>query len=216
MILVARARRRVKAIVLMGFGGYSIAAIFLLHGAPDLALTQVLVETVTIVVMVLVLRRLPPYFSDRPLRASRFGRLALAIVVGVFAMALAVIIPNARIHESVTVDYPAEAYEFGGGKNVVNVALVDMRAWDTVGEITVLLVAATGVASLIFLSRRTGEVFRLRHVDDVIEESRVWSAGMAPMPNKDTDRLTFVEMVTTTGASQLAAPNRFRKWLRAG
>lgn len=216
VILVARARRRVKAIVLMGFGGYSIAAIFLLHGAPDLALTQVLVETVTIVVMVLVLRRLPPYFSDRPLRASRFGRLALAIVVGVFAMALAVIIPNARIHESVTVDYPAEAYEFGGGKNVVNVALVDMRAWDTVGEITVLLVAATGVASLIFLSRRTGEVFRLRHVDDVIEESRVWSAGTAPVPNKDTDRSTFVEMVTTTGASQLAAPNRFRKWLRAG
>lgn len=44
----------------------------------------------------------------------------------------------------------------------------------------------------------------------------MWSAGMAPMPNKDTDRLTFVEMVTTTGASQLAAPNRFRKWLRAG
>ena len=74
-LLVTRARRRLKAVILLGIGGYSVAGLFLLHGAPDLALTQVLVETVTLVVFVLVLRRLPPYFSDRPLAASRWVRL---------------------------------------------------------------------------------------------------------------------------------------------
>ena len=74
-LLVTRARRRLKAVLLLGVGGYAMAGLYLLHGAPDLALTQVLVETVTLVVFVLVLRRLPPYFSDRPLVASRWVRL---------------------------------------------------------------------------------------------------------------------------------------------
>ena len=62
--------------------------------------------------------------------------------------------PDRRPRSSV--DYPEAAYEFGGGKNIVNVILVDIRAWDTLGEISVLVVAATGVASLVFLRRRTG------------------------------------------------------------
>jgi multicomponent Na+:H+ antiporter subunit A len=73
-ILVARARRRLKAVILAGISGYATAGMFLLYGAPDLAVTQVLVETITLVVFVLVLRRLPPYFSDRPLAASRWAR----------------------------------------------------------------------------------------------------------------------------------------------
>jgi multicomponent Na+:H+ antiporter subunit A len=59
------------------------------------------------------------------------------------------------------VDYPEAAYDFGGGQNIVNVTLVDIRAWDTLGEISVLVVAATGVASLVFLRRRFGGVERL-------------------------------------------------------
>ena len=63
--------------VLVGVTGYGTAMLFLLHGAPDLALTQVLVETVTLVVFVLVLRRLPAYFTDRPLTPRRYLRMAL-------------------------------------------------------------------------------------------------------------------------------------------
>ncbi len=159
-VLAARARRRLKAVFLVGIAGYANAALFLLHGAPDVALTQVLVETVTLVVMVLVLRRLPPYFSDRPLRASRWVRLAIGVAVGVVAMGFAVTAPSARVAEPVAVDYPREAVAFGGGRNVVNVTLVDIRAWDTMGEIAVLLAAATGVASLIFIRRRAGEILR--------------------------------------------------------
>ncbi|WP_221653321.1 Na+/H+ antiporter subunit A, partial [Actinotalea ferrariae] len=177
-ILAARARRRLKAVILAGASGYGVGAMFLLHGAPDLALTQVLVETITLVVFVLVLRRLPAYFSVRPLAASRWVRLAVGAAVGLTVGALALVIPNARVHAPVSVDFPEEAYVFGGGKNIVNVTLVDIRAWDTMGEISVLLVAATGVASLIFLSRRSGDVLRSRDVD---EDRLVWGHAHDPM-----------------------------------
>ncbi len=160
VVLAARARRRLKAVFLVGVAGYGNAALFLLHGAPDLALTQVLAETVTLVVMVLVLRRLPPYFSDRPLKASRWVRLAIAVGAGLATMLLVTAAPLARTHPSIAEGFP-EAAEIGGGRNIVNVTLVDMRGWDTIGEVSVLLVAATGVASLVFLRQRAGRVARL-------------------------------------------------------
>ncbi|WP_407345356.1 Na+/H+ antiporter subunit A [Pengzhenrongella phosphoraccumulans] len=173
-ILTVRARRRLKAVVLLGISGYGIAVLYLLHGAPDLALTQVLVETITVVVFVLVLRRLPAYFSDRPLAASRWLRLALALAVGVTVAGLTLVAPGARIHLPQSVDFPDEAYSFGGGENIVNVVLVDIRAWDTMGEIAVLLVAATGVASLIFLQRRSGDIHRVSEIDADAPGARVW------------------------------------------
>ena len=176
-LLVTRARRRLKAVILLGIGGYSVAGLFLLHGAPDLALTQVLVETVTLVVFVLVLRRLPPYFSDRPLAASRWVRLALGLAVGLTVAGIALVAPGARIHLPVSTDFAEEAYSFGGGKNIVNVTLVDIRAWDTMGEISVLLVAATGVASLVFLSRRGGAIYR---ADEARTERAVWGGVAGP------------------------------------
>lgn len=160
-VLTARARRRLKAVFLAGVAGYGNAVLFLLHGAPDLALTQVLCETLTLVVMVLVLRRLPPYFSDRPLAASRWVRLAIGVLTGLVVMMFVAAAPLVRVHLPVSVDFPEEAETFGGGHNIVNVTLVDIRAWDTVGEISVLLVAATGVASLVFLRQRSGDVLRL-------------------------------------------------------
>ncbi|MEV0954163.1 Na+/H+ antiporter subunit A [Promicromonospora sp. NPDC050249] len=164
-ILAARARRRLKAVFLAGVAGYGNAALFLLHGAPDLALTQILCETLTLVVMVLVLRRLPPYFSDRPLAASRWVRLAIGALTGLVVMMFVAAAPLVRVHLPVSVDFPEEAETFGGGHNIVNVTLVDIRAWDTVGEISVLLVAATGVASLVFLRQRSGAVLRLEPAD---------------------------------------------------
>ncbi|PRZ09352.1 multisubunit sodium/proton antiporter MrpA subunit /multisubunit sodium/proton antiporter MrpB subunit [Isoptericola sp. CG 20/1183] len=164
-VLAARARRRLKAVVLVGVAGYGNAGLFLLHGAPDLALTQVLTETVTLVVLVLVLRRMPTYFSDRPLAASRWLRLVLAVVTGAVMMALTFAAPLARVAIPISVDFPEEAVEFGGGHNIVNVTLVDIRSWDTVGEISVILVAATGVASMVFLRQRSGELLRLSRAD---------------------------------------------------
>ncbi|WP_275005383.1 Na+/H+ antiporter subunit A [Promicromonospora iranensis] len=176
-VLTARARRRLKAVFLMGVAGYGNAALFLLHGAPDLALTQVLCETLTLVVMVLVLRRLPPYFSDRPLAASRWVRLAIGVLTGLVVMMFVAAAPLVRVHLPVSVDFPEEAETFGGGHNIVNVTLVDIRAWDTVGEISVLLVAATGVASLVFLRQRSDDVLRLGPAGDDEPGERAARAG---------------------------------------
>lgn len=176
-VLAARARRRLKAVILTGISGYAVAGLFLLQGAPDLALTQVLVETVTLVVFVLVLRRLPPYFSDRPLARSRWLRLGVGIAAGLVVAGVGLVAPGARIHAPVSDAFAAEGVEFGGGKNVVNVTLVDIRAWDTMGEISVLLVAATGVASLVFVSRRTGRIFRTREAP---ADRAVWGSGTLP------------------------------------
>ncbi|HET7350807.1 MAG TPA: hydrogen gas-evolving membrane-bound hydrogenase subunit E, partial [Marmoricola sp.] len=163
-VLTTRSRRRLKAVVMVGVTGYGTAMLFLLHGAPDLALTQVLVETVSLVVFVLVLRRLPEYFTDRPLTRGRFGRMAIGALVAVAVAGFMLLATGARTAEPVSADFPEEAVEFGGGKNIVNVTLVDIRAWDTMGEIAVLVAAATGVASLIFIGTRTSKIRRVRDI----------------------------------------------------
>ena len=154
-------RNRLAAALVVGLTGYGAGMLFALYGAPDLALTQFLVETLTLVIFVLVLRKLPAEPEPRhatgfkPLRALigiAFG--ATLVVIGLFAAA-------ARSEQPVQVDIPEAAYEFGHGANAVNVLLVDIRAWDTLGEVCVLIVAATGVASMVFRNRRFGAVPRV-------------------------------------------------------
>ncbi|MBU4334973.1 MAG: Na+/H+ antiporter subunit A, partial [Actinobacteria bacterium] len=205
-VLVARARRRLKAAILLGVGGYAMAGLFLLGGAPDLALTQVLVETVTLVVFVLAMRRLPPYFSVRPLAASRWLRLALGVAAGLVVAGVALVAPAARVATPIASYFAGEAVTWGGGTNVVNVTLVDIRAWDTVGEISVLLVAATGIASLVFVHRRTGAIFR---ESDAPPDRAVWGGD-------DDPTASLRRPVDTTTAQVRATTSRDRLWLRAG
>ncbi len=163
-LAAARSRRRLRAVALAGVTGYGAGMIFLLHGAPDVALTQVLVETVSLVVFVLVLRRLPPFFSDRPLSMRRWWRAALGATVGTAVSGFLLVSANARTATPISLAFPDAAYDFGYGRNVVNITLVDIRAWDTLGEIAVLVAAATGVASLIFIDSRTSGIRRVRDI----------------------------------------------------
>jgi multicomponent Na+:H+ antiporter subunit A len=160
-LLALRIRQRLSAVLVVGVTGYGLAVMFVLQGAPDLALTQFLIETLTLVVFVLVLRKLPKDITDRHRPRERAVRGVIAVAVGLFMAAAGAVALSARTATPVSVDYPEAAYEFGGGQNIVNVTLVDIRAWDTLGEISVLVVAATGVASLVFLRRRSGSVDRL-------------------------------------------------------
>ncbi|QIX25332.1 Na+/H+ antiporter subunit A [Nocardioides sp. JQ2195] len=163
-IYTVRSRRRLRAVLLVGVTGYGTALLFLLHGAPDLALTQVLVETTSLVVFVLVLRRLPGHFTDRPLTRQRWFRMALGAAVGVAVAGFMILSTNARTAEPVSACFPEPALAYGGGHNIVSVILLDIRAWDTMGEISVLVAAATGVASLIFLDTRMSGIRRVREI----------------------------------------------------
>ena len=149
-ILAALSRRRMRAVLLVGATGYGCALLFLLFGAPDLALTQVLAETVSLLVFVLVLRRLPTRFDDES-RGRRVLRLGLGLAAGAFVTALALVVPAWRAGTPASTGMAHSAVDFGGGHNIVNVILVDIRAWDTMGELSVVIAAATGIASLIFI-----------------------------------------------------------------
>ncbi|KAA0110810.1 Na+/H+ antiporter subunit A [Mycolicibacterium sp. P1-5] len=152
-------RNRLAAVLLVGITGYGCGAIFAFHGAPDLALTQFLVETLTLVIFVLVLRTLPAEAEE----SSRFRlpRIGLALAVGATVTTLAAFAMAARTGTPIADLLPDAAYDRGHGSNTVNVLLVDIRAWDTLGEISVLVVAATGVASLVFRNRRFGAAPRV-------------------------------------------------------
>ena len=154
-------RNRLAAVLVVGMTGYGLGVLFALQGAPDLALTQFLVETVTLVVFVLVLRKLPAEADPTADVGKRLPRALLGIAVGVAVTAIGAYAVAARSAEPISLLLPDAAYNLGNGKNVVNVLLVDIRAWDTMGEISVLLVAATGVASLVVRTRRFGTAPRV-------------------------------------------------------
>jgi multicomponent Na+:H+ antiporter subunit A len=149
-------RNRLAAVLVVGVTGYGCGVIFAFHGAPDLALTQFLVETLTLVIFVLVLRTLPAEADRIAMGRKRFPRAVLALAVGATVTTLAVYAMSARTGTPIAALIPDAAYHRGHGANAVNVLLVDIRAWDTMGEIMVLLVAATGVASMVFRHRRFG------------------------------------------------------------
>ncbi|MCA0144805.1 Na+/H+ antiporter subunit A [Blastococcus sp. LR1] len=174
--LALRIRQRLSAVLVVGVTGYGLAVLFALQGAPDLALTQFLVETLTLVVFVLVLRKLPKDITERHRPRERLGRGVIAVGIGALMAAAGAVVMSARTATPVSVDYPEAAYDFGGGQNIVNVTLVDIRAWDTLGELSLVVVAATGVASLVFLRRRTGVVDRLDPVQLARQERSSWRA----------------------------------------
>ncbi len=160
-LALAGAGKRFPAALLVGVTGYGLAALFAFHGAPDLALTQVLVETVTLIAFVLVLRRLPARLGKEHEKSHRAVRAVIGAAVGLLMATVAVVALGARSASPISRAFENLAHEFGHGSNVVNVALVDIRGWDTLGELSVIVAAATGVASLVFLRSRTDNLPRI-------------------------------------------------------
>jgi multicomponent Na+:H+ antiporter subunit A len=141
-------RRRFAAALLLGVVGYGMALLFVVQGAPDLALTQFAVETLSVLVFLLVLRQLPDRFERSTPAVARVIRLGVSTLVGVFVVVMALATSGARTEAPVSWEMSARALPEGDGRNVVNVILVDIRGMDTVGEITVLVAAAIGVTAL--------------------------------------------------------------------
>ncbi|HQY27996.1 MAG TPA: monovalent cation/H+ antiporter subunit A [Burkholderiaceae bacterium] len=141
-------RRRLLALVPLGAVGLMVSLAFVHFSAPDLALTQILVEVVTIVLMMLALNWLPqesPPERHR-LRRWRDAAIAAAAGLGVAAIAFAVL---ERPSRSISPYFLETSVPQGGGSNVVNVILVDYRGFDTLGEITVLGIAGIAIYALL-------------------------------------------------------------------
>lgn len=149
-VAVVRAQSLFFAVAALGVVGYGVAVVFLLFGGPDLALTQFAIETLSVLLFVLVLRRLPRLRVLSP-RSERIRDGVVAVAGGVF-MAVLVLAATAAPHPTPLRDYfGAASLALANGRNVVNVILVDFRGFDTLGEITVLAVAALGVVALLRL-----------------------------------------------------------------
>jgi len=153
-------QERISAVLCLGAVGFGMALVFVLQGAPDLALTQVCIDTLGAVVFVLVLRRLPNRFSDRATPAGRGVRIAISALVGVVVFVFIVVAVGVRSVPSVSEQFVDRSLDDGGGRNVVNVVIVDFRGFDTMGEITVLSIAGLGVYGLVRLARRESHELR--------------------------------------------------------
>jgi multicomponent Na+:H+ antiporter subunit A len=151
-------RRRFSAALFLGVTGYAMAAFFVVQGAPDLALTQTAIETLSTVLFVLVLRRLPDRFEREHMPVRRMLRIGLAAAVGATVFAFAIFAGSARDpgRPPVADEMVQRAEPDGHGQNIVNVILVDFRGFDTLGEITVLAAAAIGAVALARAGRRPG------------------------------------------------------------
>jgi len=154
--MTVRAKTRLASIVAVGVIGYSIALIYIMYGAPDLAMTQFAIETLTVILFVLVIYRLPGYlpFSSTARRVRDF---IIAGAGGLLMSLISIIILSNPLSSELKNYFAENSYSIAKGKNIVNVILVDFRALDTMGEITVLAVAAVGVFALLKLRKGAEE-----------------------------------------------------------
>jgi multicomponent Na+:H+ antiporter subunit A len=146
---------RLAVVAALGAVGYGVALIYILFGAPDLAMTQFCIETLTIILFVLVLYRLPR-FSILSGRRARTRDALVALANGAIITALVLAAASEPAGQLISRYFTENALPLAHGRNVVNVILVDFRALDTLGEITVLALASLGVYILLRM-RKNGE-----------------------------------------------------------
>jgi multicomponent Na+:H+ antiporter subunit A len=150
--LAIRASDRLTAVVALGAVGFGVALVYAFFGAPDLALTQFLVETLTVLLFVLVFYRLPRLANVSPV-PTRVRDAALSLAAGALMTVLVLASITQTSDHTLTAYFAETSKPVAFGRNVVNVILVDFRSLDTLGEIIVLAVAALGVVAMLKLRR---------------------------------------------------------------
>ncbi|NTU84249.1 MAG: putative monovalent cation/H+ antiporter subunit A [Chloroflexales bacterium] len=148
--VAVRSPGRLSTVAALGVVGYGVALIYIIYGAPDLAMTQMLVETLQVLLFVLVFYHLPRFQTRRHPVARAITGLA-AVLFGALMTALILAVTATPPESALAPFFLAESKPAAHGSNVVNVILVDFRGLDTLGEITVLAVAAIGVYALLRL-----------------------------------------------------------------
>ena len=153
LIIIVTTHVRITALLSMGLVGFGVAVLFIMYGAPDLGITQIVVETLAVVLFMIVIYQLPE-FRDLSSKKTKIVDGFFALTIGLGATLLVLKAQHSLIAPSISGQFGEWSYRLAHGKNVVNVILVDFRALDTMGEISVLAVAAIGVSILIREGRR--------------------------------------------------------------
>ena len=148
VVILCRAQSRLMAVVALSAVGISSTVQIFALGAPDVGLTQLLVEALTVLMIMLVLQRLPLFFGRGPRWGNR-AALAVAVTAGVSVGAAVWALTGRRERSEVAMWYLENTYEVSGGNNIVNVILVEFRALDTFGELTVLGMAAVAMVAVL-------------------------------------------------------------------
>ncbi|AIM38727.1 putative monovalent cation/H+ antiporter subunit A [Sphingobacterium sp. SG20118] len=147
---------RLTAVVSTSVIGYGICLLFVFYSAPDLAMTQFTIDTLTVVLFVLVLFKLPP-FLNLANKKVLIRDIIVAVIFGVILAMVAIRALHVPTNIAISEFYGSNAYLLAKGRNVVNVLLVDFRGFDTMFEIVVLTIAALGVYSLLKLRLKSSE-----------------------------------------------------------
>ncbi|MCP3740636.1 Na+/H+ antiporter subunit A [Rossellomorea sp. BNER] len=145
------AKSRLTSIIALGAAGYTVSLFFVLFRAPDLALTQLVIETVSVALFLLCFYHLPPLSRHEERMSFKLGNALISIGVGVVVTLVAISSYSTKLFDSISQYYIENVYDEAGGKNMVNVILVDFRGFDTLFEICVLAIAALGIFSMIKL-----------------------------------------------------------------
>ncbi|QUL57655.1 Na+/H+ antiporter subunit A [Paenibacillus tritici] len=151
VLAIPFARSRISAILLTGMVGYMVTLLFILFRAPDLALTQMIVEVVSVTLFLLCFRHLPKLEREKVRFRLKVPKLIIAVGFGATMTLVALAALGSSPFESISSFYVENSYKLGGGKNMVNVLLVDFRGFDTMFEITVLGLASLAIYSMIKL-----------------------------------------------------------------
>lgn len=155
-IAIIFAKQRITVVLLNGVLGYSVAFFFVVFRAPDLALTQLVVESVTTALFLLSFKYLPKLKNEYISKSWRFAKGTISIAVGATVTLIGLAVMNYDRFEPIS-KFFEDSYDLAGGKNIVNTILGDFRAFDTMLEVVVLFIAGLGVYTLIKLKAKKGD-----------------------------------------------------------
>jgi multicomponent Na+:H+ antiporter subunit A len=147
---------RITAIVALGAVGYMVSMFFVIFRAPDLGLTQMVVETVTTVLFLLCFYHLPKLKKNIGKISFKLNNFIVSLGVGLTVTIVGLAANGHKLFQPIS-SFFENAYELAGGKNIVNVILVDFRGFDTMLEISVLMIAGLGVYTLVRLRSKGSE-----------------------------------------------------------
>jgi len=150
-IAILFSKSRLTSIILLGAVGYTVSLFYVVFRAPDLALTQLVIETVSVALFLLCFYHLPKNARKKESIPFKLSNAVISVLVGLVVMLIAIASYSTKLFDSISPYYVDNTYIKAAGENMVNVILVDFRGFDTLFEIAVLAIAAIGIYSMITL-----------------------------------------------------------------